>query len=175
MTHAETNALPSGSNATPHGLLVPSQKSWNSRVRGWIRNSAQVNFQPSGFVFSSGEPAGYLTWLWLNTPLRPYSQPSGPQVSELGSSCVSVLPKPVTTTSVLSALPSPSVSCRKRMSGLLATHTPPCPTAMPDGIFSPSANTVTLSTRPSPSVSSRIFTRSRPGPGSERGYSRLSV
>ena len=27
--------------------------------------------------------------LRLKTPLSPYSQPSGPQVSELGSSCVS--------------------------------------------------------------------------------------
>ena len=32
---------------------------------------------------------------------------------------MSVRPKPVTTTSVLSALPSPSVSCMKRMSGAI--------------------------------------------------------
>ena len=36
----------------------------------------------------------------------------------------------------------------------------------PDGMFSPSAKTVNLSALPSPSVSSRILTRSRPGPGS---------
>ncbi len=46
---------------------------------------------------------------------------------------------------------------------------------MPVGMFRPSAKTVTLSALPSPSVSSRTFTRSRPGPGSLRGYSRLSV
>ena len=43
MTQALTKALPSLSKATPQGLLVPSQKSWNSRVRGWMRNMAQVN------------------------------------------------------------------------------------------------------------------------------------
>ena len=110
---------------------------------------------------------------WLKTPLSPYSQPSGPQVNEFGSSCVSVLPKPVTTTSRLISLPS--FSFRNRRSGALSTHTPPWPTAMPVGIFRPSANMVTLSARPLPRVSSRILTRSRPGPASFRGYSRLSV
>ncbi len=61
------------------------------------------------------------------------------------------------------------------MSGELATQTPPWPTAMPEGMFSPSAKTVNLSALPSPSVSSRTLTRSRPGPGLRRGYSRLSV
>ena len=61
------------------------------------------------------------------------------------------------------------------MSGELATQTPPCPTAIPEGMFSPSANTVNLSALPSPSVSSSTLTRSRPGPGLRRGYSRLSV
>ncbi len=131
-----------------------------------MRNSAPVN--SNTFPRCS-------TRLLLNTPLSPYSQPSGPHVSELGSSCVSRRPKPVTTTSRRSARPSPSVSRRKRMSGELATHTPPAPTAMPEGMFSPSANTVKRSARPSPSVSSRIFTRSRPGPACLRGYSRLSV
>ena len=42
MTQALTKALPSLSKAIPQGLLVPSQKSWNSRVRGWMRKSAQV-------------------------------------------------------------------------------------------------------------------------------------
>ncbi len=42
-------------------------------------------------------------------------------------------------------------------------------------MFSPSAKTVTFSARPSPSVSSRIFTRSRPRPAGLRGYSTLSV
>jgi len=51
-----------------------------------------------------------------------------PQVSELGSSCVSYRPNPVTTTSRVSALPSPSVSLRNRMSGAFATQTP-----RPDG------------------------------------------
>ena len=55
------------------------------------------------------------------------------------------------------------------MSGELATQTPPWPTAMPEGMFSPSAKTVNRSALPSPSVSSRILTRSRPGPGSRRG------
>ena len=61
------------------------------------------------------------------------------------------------------------------MSGELATQTPPWPTAMPEGMFSPSAKTVNLSALPSPSVSSRTLTRSRPGPADCRGYSRLSV
>ena len=61
------------------------------------------------------------------------------------------------------------------MSGELATQTPPWPTAIPEGMFSPSAKTVNLSALPSPSVSSRTLTRSRPGPGRRRGYSRLSV
>jgi hypothetical protein len=61
------------------------------------------------------------------------------------------------------------------MSGEFATHTPPYPTAIPDGIFNPSAKMVILSTLPSPSVSSRILMRSRPGPAECRGYSRLSV
>ena len=51
------------------------------------------------------------------------------------------------------------------MSGALATQTPPWPTAMPEGILSPSAKTVNLSALPSPSVSSSTLTRSRPGPG----------
>src|SRR5216117_3686613 len=38
-------------------------------------------------------------------------------------------------------------------------QTPPYPTATPVGMFSPPANTVTVSARPSTSVSSRIFTR----------------
>ena len=42
MTQALTKALPSVSQATPQGLLVPSQKSSKSRVRGLIRNRAQV-------------------------------------------------------------------------------------------------------------------------------------
>ena len=42
MTQALTKALPSLSKAMPQGLLVPSQKSWNSRVFGWMRNRAQV-------------------------------------------------------------------------------------------------------------------------------------
>ena len=46
---------------------------------------------------------------------------------------------------------------------------------MPVGMFSPSANTVNRSAFPSPSVSSRTLTRSRPLPASLRGYSRLSV
>ncbi len=48
--------------------------------------------------------------LGLKTPLSPYSQPSGPHVSEFGSSFVSNRPHPVTTTSRVSALPSLSVS-----------------------------------------------------------------
>ena len=59
--------------------------------------------------------------------------------------------------------------------GRLPTQTPPCPTAIPDGILSPSANTVNLSARPSPSVSSITLIRSRPGPEERRGYSMLSV
>jgi hypothetical protein len=59
--------------------------------------------------------------------------------------------------------------------GELATQTPPWPTAMPDGMLSPSAKRVTLSYLPSPCVSSRILMRSRPGPLLRRGYSRLSV
>ena len=51
------------------------------------------------------------------------------------------------------------------MSGELATQTPPWPTAIPEGMFRPSAKTVNLSALPSPSVSSRTLTRSRPGPG----------
>ena len=82
----------------------------------------------------------------------------------MGSSWVSNRPNPVTTTSRMSALPSPSMSLRKRMSGALATQTPPDPTAIPDGMFKPSAKTVNLSALPSPSVSSRTLTRSRPGP-----------
>ena len=61
------------------------------------------------------------------------------------------------------------------MSGALATQTPPYPTAIPDGMFRPSAKTVNLSALPSPSVSSRTLMRSRPGPADFRGYSRLSV
>ena len=61
------------------------------------------------------------------------------------------------------------------MSGELATQTPPWPTAIPEGMLRPSAKTVNLSALPSPSVSSRTLTRSRPGPGRRRGYSRLSV
>ena len=34
---ASTIALPSASQAMPQGLLVPSAKTWNSRVRGWMR------------------------------------------------------------------------------------------------------------------------------------------
>ncbi len=54
-------------------------------------------------------------------------------------------------------------------------HTPPCPTLIPLGMFRPSAKTVTLSTFPSWSVSSRTLIRSLPGPGSRRGYSNDSV
>ena len=61
------------------------------------------------------------------------------------------------------------------MSGELATQTPPWPTAIPEGMFRPSAKIVNLSALPSPSVSSRTLTRSRPGPAERRGYSRLSV
>jgi hypothetical protein len=57
----------------------------------------------------------------------------------------------------------------------LSTHTPPYPTATPQGMFSPSANTATFSAVPSPSASSSTFTRSRPGPSNFRGYSMLSV
>ena len=56
-----------------------------------------------------------------------------------------------------------------------ATHTPPWPTAIPEGIFRPSAKIVKRSALPSPSVSSRTLIRSRPGPALRRGYSRLSV
>ena len=61
------------------------------------------------------------------------------------------------------------------MSGELATQTPPAPTAIPEGMFRPSAKTVNLSALPSPSVSSRILIRSRPGPADFRGITRLSV
>lgn len=47
------------------------------------------------------------------------------------------------------------------------------PTAIPEGMFKPSAKTVNLSARPSPSVSSRILTRSRPGPGRREGIEAL--
>ena len=87
---------------------------------------------------------------------------------------MSVRPNPVTITSRVSARSSPSVSLRNRMSGELATQTPPWPTAMAEGMFNPSANTVILSAVPSPSVSSKILTRSRPSPAERRGYSRLS-
>ena len=55
------------------------------------------------------------------------------------------------------------------MSGELATQTPPWPTAIPEGIFRPSAKTVNRSALPSPSVSSRTLIRSRPGPGRAAG------
>src|SRR5256885_976252 len=42
-------------------------------------------------------------------------------------------------------------------------------------MFNPSAKIVTLSARPSASVSSRTFTRSRPTPADLRGYSMPSV
>jgi hypothetical protein len=74
-------------------------------------------------------------------------------------------------TVVLSATSSPSVSSRNNKSGALATQTPPCPTAIPDGMFSPSAKTLTVSALPSPSVSSRILILSRPGPGSRAWHS----
>src|SRR5690606_11086650 len=118
---------------------------------------------------------GYFTWQWLNTPLRPYNQPSGPHDNEFGSSWVSSRPKPVTTTSLLSALHSPPVPCMNSGAGALSTHPPRRPTAMPLRMLSPSAKTVTLSALPSASVSSSTLTRPQPEPGSRRGYSKLSV
>src|SRR5947209_8770383 len=61
------------------------------------------------------------------------------------------------------------------MSGALATQTPPWPTAMPEGMFRPSAKIVTLSYLPSPFVDSSTLIRSLPGPALRRGYSMLSV
>jgi hypothetical protein len=56
-------ALPSASQAMPYGLLVPSATTWNSRVRGWTRHSAQVK--------AYSLPLLDLTRLGLKTPLRP--------------------------------------------------------------------------------------------------------
>src|SRR5262245_56093593 len=167
MTQALTKALPSLSKATPHGLLVPSQKSWNSCVLGWMRNRAQVKSK----VLSP-----CLTTLRLKTPLRPYSQPSGPHRSELGSSCVSNRPKPVTTTCGLPSLGvAKSSNGKKRMSGALASQTPPWPIAMPEGMLRPSITVVILSNLPSPLVLSNTLTRSMPAPGDFLGYSSDSV
>ncbi len=61
------------------------------------------------------------------------------------------------------------------MSGELATHTPPWPTAMPDGMFSPSAKTVILSNRPSPCVDSSTLIRSLPAPASNAAGIRYAL
>ena len=66
------------------------------------------------------------------------------------------------STSRLSALPSPSASFRKTVCVASKAITPPRAKWMLVGMLSPSANTVTLSPRPSPSVSSQTTTLSRP-------------
>lgn len=46
------------------GTIIPLiTKTLNSRVRGLMRNIAQVNLKPSGLSFACGEPGGYFTWL----------------------------------------------------------------------------------------------------------------
>ena len=63
MTQALAKNEPSASMAMPQGLLVPSQKSSKTRVRGWIRKIAQVN----SYVL----PFFETTLLGLNTPFQP--------------------------------------------------------------------------------------------------------
>src|SRR6478609_2086098 len=97
-------------------------------------------------------------------PLQPYSQPSGPQVSELKMLClVSIMFQPSSFTSGLPGLSPSRIGTNTRF-GEEQSHTPPKPSSMPER-FTPSfMNTVFLSNVPSPSVSSRITTRSFPLP-----------
>ena len=62
MTQALEKASPSPFQAMAHGLLVPSAKSWNSRVRGLMRYMAQVKSKVLPF---------WTTWAGLKTPFQP--------------------------------------------------------------------------------------------------------
>src|SRR5436305_14526452 len=97
-------------------------------------------------------------------PLQPYSQPSGPHTSELKMLClVSIMFQPSSFTSGLPGL-SPSRMGTNSKFGDEQSHTPPKPISMPERFTPLSMNTVFLSKVPSPSVSSRITTRSLPLP-----------
>src|SRR5262249_19197818 len=100
-------------------------------------------------------------------PLQPYSQPSGPQVRQLKTLCFAFRLQPSSTTSGgPSGLSSPSRSGMKIRFGDEQSQTPPKPSSMPDRFEPLSRKTVFLSNVPSPSVSSRITTRSPPVPSS---------
>ena len=75
----------------------------------------------------------------------------------------STLGNPVYKTSLMSALPSPSVSFMNRMSGALVTMRPPFQAIRPLTSSTLSAKIALRSTLPSPSVSSRSRIRERAG------------
>ena len=82
---------------------------------------------------------------------------------------MSARPKPVTTTSRLAAPSTAGEEEAKR-----SDHAPVAE-VRPRRMLRLSTKTVKRSASISPSESSSTFTRSRPGPGSFRGYSMLSV
>ena len=77
------------------------------------------------------------------------------------------------STSRSSHVPSPSVSCRNQMFGMLKQMTPSPYGMSPIGMLSLSAKTVTTSALPSPSVSSRmrIVSRGVTSAAAAKGYS----
>jgi hypothetical protein len=99
-----------------------------------------------------------------------YTQLSSPYCMLLAPPCVSRMFQVPNITSRTSALPSPSVSFRKTVCVASKTMTPPREKEMLVGMLSPSAKTVILSARPSPSVSSQTTILSRPLVG---GFSSL--
>src|SRR5262245_44251790 len=110
-------------------------------------------------------------------PLQPYNQPSGPQLRLLKTLCLHSRLQPSSSTSGgPSGLSSPSRSGTKIRFGVLHSQTPPKPSAMPLRLTPLSRKTVFLSNRPSPSVSSRMVTRSSPLPSLLHfGYDRHST
>ena len=100
------------------------------------------------------------------------TQLSRPYCILLGPPCVSRWFQVPYITSRTSAFPSPSVSLRKTVWVASNAISPPRAKNRLVGMLSPSAKTVTLSPRPSPSVSSQQTILSRPFVG---GFSLVRV
>src|SRR5436189_6482354 len=98
-----------GSTAMPNGFTCP-------RVHTSIREPSGLNRNVCPLCIFTVFPLLSVTVLSLANPWHAYTHPSGMSVYELYMPCVSRWPKPLNSTSILSALPVPFVPVYLRIS-----------------------------------------------------------
>src|SRR5579883_14209 len=155
----DPNTIPSSLSPSPQVLLLVDRRNSSRLAVGAAAPGSSLNRKNPWRNRWVSPPTVSRESLY---PCMAHTQLSSPYCMLLGPPWVSRMFHVPNSTSRPSAFPSPSVSVRNTVWVASNATTPPRAKQMLVGMLSPSANTVTLSARPSPSASSHTTILSRP-------------